>query len=84
MTFIQFSIIVVEFVLELDHGGDLIGVDVEKESGGDKDQERTEELAGYQSSVDKQRGNIDAEEENGGEDEDIVLPHQDERTVKVK
>ncbi|KAK3839531.1 MAG: hypothetical protein JOS17DRAFT_812912 [Linnemannia elongata] len=55
----------VEFVLELDHGGDLIGVDVEKESGGDKDQERTEELAGYQSSVDKQRGNIDAEEENG-------------------
>ena len=49
----------VGLVLDPDHDGDVVGVDVEKQSGGDQDQDRTEEPVGDQTSVDKQRGKID-------------------------
>ncbi len=49
----------VGLVLDPDHDGDVVGVDVEKQSGGDQNQDRTEEPVGDQTSVDKQRGKID-------------------------
>lgn len=57
----------VDIILNPDIDGDVGGVDIEKESGRDQDQERTKKLARDHMSVDKQRGKVDEEEESGGD-----------------